>query len=468
MSFAATISNALSGLNASTTRAELLSFNIANSGTDNYARRTLRLEAVDPGGVRIQGVDRADEGSSGTLLLRAETDLASADARAGVLRQINTLFGEIGDDNGLYAVYSRFEEALEDLRLSPESGSAQNAFLTAASDLAATFADLDAEAQRLRLEADQEIARTTDQVNAALRELEALNGEVRKPLGIGVDTGAERQRALVLEISQALDIEVAGRYGEPLQIRTKGGLLLLGETAQELSFTPTGTIDFSTTFAGGALSGLSLGGQDISPGTLQGITGGSLAGQFAVRDALGTDFATRLDAAAQDLVDRTAAADTTSPDGLFILNPGTSSAATRLVVNPAVDPAQGGELYRLRDGVGAATPGPEAAQGILGDLKDELADARVLTAATGSASALSFVDTLGAMATQFGVSALRAEGRREAEAATRDSFADEIARITGVDTDRELQELLLVEQAFAANARVLEATDAMLNQLLEL
>jgi len=36
----------------------------------------------------------------------------------------------------------------------------------------------------------------------------------------------------------------------------------------------------------------------------------------------------------------------------------------------------------------------------------------------------------------------------------------------GVDTDAELQNLLMVEQAFAANARVISALDEMLQQLL--
>ena len=38
----------------------------------------------------------------------------------------------------------------------------------------------------------------------------------------------------------------------------------------------------------------------------------------------------------------------------------------------------------------------------------------------------------------------------------------------GVDTDAELQRLLALEQAYAANARVIKAADSMLNTLLEI
>jgi len=37
----------------------------------------------------------------------------------------------------------------------------------------------------------------------------------------------------------------------------------------------------------------------------------------------------------------------------------------------------------------------------------------------------------------------------------------------GVDSDQELQNLLRIEQAYAANARVISAVDTMLQRLLE-
>jgi flagellar hook-associated protein 1 FlgK len=38
----------------------------------------------------------------------------------------------------------------------------------------------------------------------------------------------------------------------------------------------------------------------------------------------------------------------------------------------------------------------------------------------------------------------------------------------GVDTDSELQTLMIVEQAFAANARVMETVDKMMDELMRL
>jgi flagellar hook-associated protein 1 FlgK len=40
--------------------------------------------------------------------------------------------------------------------------------------------------------------------------------------------------------------------------------------------------------------------------------------------------------------------------------------------------------------------------------------------------------------------------------------------LTGVDIDAQMQDLLLVEQAYAANARVIEVAGQMIKQLMEL
>jgi flagellar hook-associated protein 1 FlgK len=39
---------------------------------------------------------------------------------------------------------------------------------------------------------------------------------------------------------------------------------------------------------------------------------------------------------------------------------------------------------------------------------------------------------------------------------------------TGVDTDAEMQNLILIEQAYAANARVIETVSAMIDRLMEI
>lgn len=468
MTFSTTMANALSGIAASTLRAEILSFNIANAQTDNFARRSVSFEPQTPGGVRALGVARANAGRSEELLLDAQSRAQGASVRSSALTKMNSDFGEPGDADGLYASAVRFEQSLEDLRLTPESIAAQTNTLRAAQDLAETFNNLDAKAQAVRLDADRDIGRTVDRLNDNFEQLVALNEESRSARGISLDNIAERQRALVSEISSEIDIDVTGDYGEALTIRTRGGFILVGVEAGELAFNPAGNMSQALTYANGTLSGLTINGIDITPGTVQGLQDGNLAAQFAVRDTLAFDYADRVDRAATDLEQRAASVDATgSAGGLFVIGTGSGSAASRLSVNPLADPAEGGELFRIRDGVSATVPGPEGGEGVIGDLIDALQALSVPNINSANDGRYSFIDSLGALSTSLGTQALRAQ---EIERSADDAFntaSTEVQRIIGVDTDRELQDLLLVEQAFAANARVIQAADEMLQQLLQ-
>ncbi|MGA0778468.1 MAG: flagellar basal body rod C-terminal domain-containing protein, partial [Gemmobacter sp.] len=63
--------------------------------------------------------------------------------------------------------------------------------------------------------------------------------------------------------------------------------------------------------------------------------------------------------------------------------------------------------------------------------------------------------------------------RRDAEARADFTRAQQLhlrqlEREGGIDTDRELQALLLVEQHYGANARVVQAVDGMLQRLMEI
>ena len=53
-------------------------------------------------------------------------------------------------------------------------------------------------------------------------------------------------------------------------------------------------------------------------------------------------------------------------------------------------------------------------------------------------------------------------------AQSRATTLQEQEQVHGVDTDQELQNLLLIEQSYAANARVIQAIDDMLATLMEL
>ena len=120
----------------------------------------------------------------------------------------------------------------------------------------------------------------------------------------------------------------------------------------------------------GGLSGLTVNGNPVRTDSLRGaLRGGSLSAQFEIRDELGVEAQAELDSVARDLIERfedPALDPTLSPGdpGLFTDNGNAFDPLTEiglsawLRVNPDADPEQGGESWRLRDGLGEPVLSP--------------------------------------------------------------------------------------------------------------
>ena len=142
--------------------------------------------------------------------------------------------------------------------------------------------------------------------------------------------------------------------------------------------------------------------------------------------------------------------------------------AERVALNAAADPAQGGAAWRLRDGIGAASEGPAGGADILNGLLDSLISLKTLPAGAGISGQMSAADAVANMSSSIGAARISAETRLASSSARAQSLADAELGATAVDTDLELQKLLLIEQAFVANARVIQTADDMLRALLEI
>lgn len=204
------------------------------------------------------------------------------------------------------------------------------------------------------------------------------------------------------------------------------------------------------------------------------MRGGRLATSFALRDQLAVDAQAGLDAVAADLLARLAgppADPTLAPGerGIIVDAQGSlpdtgAGLAGRLQLNPLIDPATGGELWRLRSGLAAGEPGPVGDSTVLGSIAARLAEPVSLS--PGSA-AHSLAGHAGAYLSSVGVAAFDADLAQQHATARHFGLSEQLAA-QGVDTDAELQRLLVLEQSYAANARVIRAVDEMLRRLMEI
>jgi flagellar hook-associated protein 1 FlgK len=206
------------------------------------------------------------------------------------------------------------------------------------------------------------------------------------------------------------------------------------------------------------------------------IQGGRLVAHFAVRDVLAPEAQTKIDALARDLVERFSSPSvdpTLAPGdaGLFTDNGGSFLAtnelglAQRLRINAAVDPRQGGALWRQRDGIGALAPGSAGNANGLVALQTALDAARIPASGQFMTGARSFSALQGDMLSAIASNRLTAQSEAS-YAAARTQALTQIELAAGVDTDQEMQSLLMVEQAYTANAKVIQTISQMIDTLL--
>lgn len=474
MSITGAMNAAVSGLRAAARGSEIVSNNISNALTPNYGRRGLELSALSygpAGGVKIDSISRhIDEG---VIADRRIADAAQQNTQTAVdfFRRLEDVTGVAGDPEGLSGRLASFEEGLIAAASRPDLVERLANSVKDAQRLVDGIGQASQEVQDMRTSADTQIAREVSVLNSALEQVETLNTQILSTTSRGQNSaGLLDQRQAVLDtIGSIVPVNVVPRQNGGVAIYSEGGAVLLDLTAAEIGFEQQNLVTEFQTLEAGTLSGLTLNGQELK---ISALSGGSLGGHFAVRDTYGVEAQTQLDALARDLVERfdDPALDATrgaGDPGLFT-NAGTAfdpadevGLSRRLTLNAAVDPSAGGEIWRLRDGMGAVVPGPTGDATLLNDLRLSLEVSRI--PASGS-----FGTRPRDMASLFSsFSGLLASTRGGAEqdmtfTAARLSELTQLQLSDGVDTDQELQNLLILEQAYAANARVIQAADEML------
>jgi len=489
MSISSALNIALSGLTANGKLAEITSGNLANALTDGYGRQSVSLSsAVLEGygsGVAVAGVTRASSPELTSARRISDGELAGGQAMLEALVRLERSIGGAGETNTLATRIVAFEASLRQLAETPELSPRQAAVAEAAKDVALKLNQISTESARVRQTADAEIARQISEVNTSLSKIARLNRQIQIFAASGRDTAnlIDQREQLIDRVAAIVPIRERLRDDGVVELTTAQGLTLVSTRAQEIGFTPTPIVTAQMRYDGGngSLSGLSLNGVDITPGGpgSQSITDGLLAGNFIVRDEMAPQVSDRADALAADLIGRL------STPGLDpTLTPGDAGLFTdggvaydvlhlvglagRIELNTVVDPASGGNPSLIRDGIYATAPGPAGNGTLPRALLDALTTVGSTTNIPGLTSSLSFSGAAIGLVELIVTDRVTAEGDLAAYSSARETLAGAEAEAIGVDSDFELQALIQIEHAYAANVQVIQTASRMLNEILEL
>ena len=485
MSITATLNNALTGLAAASRSAQVVSTNVSNATTEGYARREINLSARilggDGAGVQVDGIARIVDDN----LLRERRLAAAGVGNASVTAEFQEDFlvaiGEPQDPASLSAKTSSLEAALLSATSRPESDARLLAVLDAAQSLAGKLNDVSDSVQTQREDADRAIMQDVSRLNESLVQIAELNALILRARSTNQSYPAllDARQKLVDDISELMPIQQLQRGNDTIALYSKTGALLVDIEPAEFGFVGTSPIAPDMTRASGALAGLTLNGTAVETnGANAPIAGGRLAGLFSVRDDLAVEAQSNLDAMARDLVQRF---EDPSLDGTLVAGqPGlftdqggpldpldTIGLAGRLAINASVDPAQGGAVWRLRNGIGATVTGPVGDASLLSAMLQRLEETRAPLGGTFSPSERSVSTFASDLASLAGQALNLGNTNRSFEQARYIALNDELLA-NGVDTDQEMQKLLLIEQAYAANAKVVQTVDELVQILIGL
>ncbi|SHN57097.1 flagellar hook-associated protein FlgK [Erythrobacter sanguineus] len=436
-----------SGLTASRLSLELTAQNIANAANPDYARRTLTQgELVMTGNIGISASADSLGGARPGVVVRAESMLVQRQARdsASALAAAESEFFAMREaesaleTSGVFTGLIEFEAALTRLEGNPLEPALRLSALESARQMASNFRVAEGTLANARSLVQDGAAAEVLTVNEFAAELAKVNRDL-----VASREGTAGRAALLDARDKALR-GLSEQFGIAAVINANGTADVTLDAAPPVALVTGGAAaSMAISVATDGTLAFDVGGTAFVPAS------GAMAGRAAALDQM-AGLQTEIDSLAASVIAiangaQGAGVDADGNPGQPLFS-GTSAAdidvalvsATGLATAPAGAPAGSRDtanLAALLGGLGAET-GPAAT-----------ADALLL----GLSSRVSALDT-----------------RREGLGVVTASAEAELLRETGVDLDTEAANLVRLQQAFAANGRVIQVATELFDTLLGL
>lgn len=486
MNLSAALGAARSSLAANASQTAILSRNIGCAEESLYTRKSAIITS-SPAGVRVEGVGRAADGALLNAVLGATSRAAAERALVEGLERLWPTLGDPESDQSPAAMVGALRDAVQQHASMPDDLLMAGEVLSRAEDLATTLRASSATVQAARAEADAEMVESVERLNNLLSQFETLNTEIVRGTHKGADITAklDARDQIMAGIAEEIGIRIVRRADNDVALYTDGGVTLFETKARPVMMAPTSVFE-----AGVSGQAVFIDGVKVTGGGAMQLGGGRLAGLADFRDSTANTYQGQLDEIARGLVQvfaESGPGDPPSPPPIpgLLTHAGAPAMptagtvlpglASSLVVNPNVDPEQGGDLRRLRDGgIGDPTEPGYVYNSAGGSAFSE----RLQNLADGFDQKHAFHPTLGAPAEEtLGRFASASSGWLEAvrqkataEIDYRDALlarsTQALSNATGVNIDEEMTALLELERSYQASAKLIATIDAMFGALL--
>ena len=480
------LDTALSGLSTTADQTAVVSRNVARAKDPNASRKTANLVTLPGGGVKLASITRATDAALLDKMLGATADAAGKKAIVTALDRLDQTINDPELDASPAALVGKLTDALQAYSAAPQDRVAASSAVAAGGNLARALNDASGVVQEVRTQADADIGAAVDSLNTLLARLESVNAEIVKGTHRGADvTDYLDQRDQILAgISQEVGIRTLTRADNDIAVYTDSGVTLFDVRARAVTFARTALYVPSTTGNAVFVDGVPITG---STGSML-ASSGRLTGLTAVRDTAAVAYQNQLDEIALGLVEIFAESDQsttpTLPDapGLFTYTgaagvPATGTLvvglAASIKINASVDPAQGGDATRLRNGGIAGNPayvynttGAAAYTDRLQEFVDGLGAARAFDPAAQTTPAATLAGFAASSVAWLAEARQTAANEADYRTTLLERSSEALSEVTGVNIDEEMTLLLELERSYQASTKLISTIDSMLRALL--
>jgi flagellar hook-associated protein 1 FlgK len=325
MGLTATLTNAVSGLRVNQDSLDILSRNIANSGTPGYHRQALNIvdyNSQDSSYARSVGTQRAFNSSLQAYYNRQVSDTANSSIQAGYLDRLQGFLGKPGTAGSLDTVFGNLQNALQGIATSPDDYNSRAQAVSAAQSMVETLNRLSTTIQGMRQETEGQIASDVHNLNGMLSSLSEVNNRL---LDLGMTDASrtallDQRDRLIASVAEMVDVRADYRPDGTVALMTRSGVGLIDNGVSTFKFESAGNLSPNSVFDPdtnktkvGKLTLTTPSGLTIDLVTQGVLQGGELGGLITLRDKTLVEAQEQLDEIAAGLA---AAFSTNKTDGV--------------------------------------------------------------------------------------------------------------------------------------------------------
>ena len=482
----------------------VISQNVANANTPDYAREVATQTSLTAQGLGM-GVSRGPTARDIDLqvqtdLFRQDSAVAGLQTKQSALQRIDAVQGTPGGGTDLSSLLGKVQDSFSTLSQDPSSQTQQAQVVNSATNLVSQINTLATTYATVRQTAQDGVVADVATLNTTLGTIGSLSTQIVSGKAQGQSTaGLENQRdAAMHTLSQLIDVNFLKQSNGDVLAVTAGGTTLPIHAAAPPFQTNAATIGAGSFYPGGGVPPVTLNGIDV---TAQ-LTGGTLGANIALRDSIVPSYQATLDQFSQTLSDRfqqqglTLFSDPTGtvPAAVGVpVQSGYVGYSQTIQVNPAVLSAPNlvrdgtDTIAGSASGASAFTPNPPGGPaGVTGLISRVLNFALGSQVQAGVAQPPPPTNGLGPSGTlnapfapppdlaSFATNLVGAQAQDSAtatsdlstEKSVQTALQTNLSTRASVNIDTEMGAMVQLQNAYGANARVISAIQTLWTQLL--